>query len=368
MRLRASFVFAGLAIVLGLAVAALAVTLSHTEDCVPAASASEPGDGFTAVTYRCYGSPDVLELVTLAKPVPAANEVLVRVKAAAVNPLDWHYLRGEPYFMRLESGLGAPDNPRMGIDFAGVVEAVGPKVTRFQPGDRVFGGTAGAFAEYVLLAEDRMLVPIPDSVSFDDAAALPVAAVTALQALRDKGRVEAGHKVLINGASGGVGTFAVQLAKSMGAEVHGVCSTRNVELVRSLGADRVFDYRNEDYTESGVQYDVIVDMVGNHSVGANQRVLAADGRLVIIGGPKGNWIAPLKRPLGALLRSLVASQEMSMMISELRREDLAELARLVAAGELSPVLDHSFPLYEAADAIRYSETGRARGKILIRME
>jgi NADPH:quinone reductase-like Zn-dependent oxidoreductase len=354
--------------VLGLAVAALAVTLSHTEDCVPAASASEPGDGFTAVTYRCYGSPDVLEFVTLAKPVPAANEVLVRVKAAAVNPLDWHYLRGEPYFMRLESGLGAPDNTRMGIDFAGVVEAIGPEVTRFEPGDRVFGGVAGAFAEYVLLAEDRMLVPIPGSVSFDDAAALPVAAVTALQALRDKGRVEAGHKVLINGASGGVGTFAVQLAKFMGAEVHGVCSTRNVELVRALGADRVFDYRNEDYTESGEQYDVIVDMVGNHSVGANQRVLAADGRLVIIGGPKGNWIAPLKRPLGALLRSLVASQEMSMMISELRREDLAELARLVAAGELSPVLDHSFPLHEAADAIRYSETGRARGKILIQMD
>ena len=368
MRLRASYIFAGLAIVVALAVAAFAMTLSHTEDCVPAASASEPADGFTAVTYRCYGSPDILELVTLEKPVPAANEVLVRVKAAAVNPLDWHYLRGEPYFMRLESGLGAPENTRMGIDFAGVVEAVGPEVTGFAPGDRVFGGVEGAFAEYVLLTEDRMLVPIPDSVSFDDAAALPVAAVTALQALRDKGRVEAGHKVLINGASGGVGTFAVQLAKSMGAEVHGVCSTRNVELVRSLGADRVFDYRNEDYTESGEQYDVIVDMVGNHSVGANQGVLAPDGRLVIIGGPKGNWIAPLKRPLGALLRSLFASQEMSMMISELRRDDLAELVLLVAAGEVSPVLDHSFPLHEAADAIRYSETGRARGKILIRME
>ena len=180
MRLRASYIFAGLAIVVALAVAAFAMTLSHTEDCVPAASASEPADGFTAVTYRCYGSPDILELVTLEKPVPAANEVLVRVKAAAVNPLDWHYLRGEPYFMRLESGLGAPENTRMGIDFAGVVEAVGPEVTGFAPGDRVFGGVEGAFAEYVLLTEDRMLVPIPDSVSFDDAAALPVAAVTAL--------------------------------------------------------------------------------------------------------------------------------------------------------------------------------------------
>ena len=368
MRLRASYVLAGLGLVLGLVIAALGMTLSHTKDCVPAASAGEPVEGFTAVTYRCYGSPDVLELVTLEKPVPAANEVLVRVKAAAVNPLDWHFLRGEPYLMRLESGIGTPGNSRMGVDFAGIVEAVGPGVSRFEPGDRVFGGAEGAFAEYVVVAEDRMIVPIPDGVSFDDAAALPVAAVTALQALRDKGRVEAGHKVLINGASGGVGTFAVQLARFMGAEVHGVCSTRNVELVRSLGADRVFDYRNEDYTESAEQYDVIIDMVGNHSVGANQGVLETDGRLVIIGGPKGNWIAPLKRPLGALLRSLVASQEMSMMISELRREDLAQLAGLVAAGEVRPVLDHSFPLHEAADAIRYSETGRARGKILIRME
>jgi NADPH:quinone reductase-like Zn-dependent oxidoreductase len=241
-------------------------------------------------------------------------------------------------------------------------------VTGFKPGDRVFGGTDGAFAEYVVVAEHRMVVAIPEGVSFADAAALPVAAVTALQALRDEGRLRAGQKVLINGASGGVGTFAVQLASSMGAEVHGVCSTRNVELVRSLGAARVFDYRSEDYTQSGEQYDVIVDMVGNHSVGKNQRVLAPDGRLVIVGGPKGNWIAPLKRPLGALIRSLVASQEMSMMISELRRDDLAELARLVATGEVRPVLDHSFPLDEAADAIRYSETGRARGKILIRME
>jgi NADPH:quinone reductase-like Zn-dependent oxidoreductase len=368
MRIRARHVFAGLAVVIVLAVAALAHTLSYTEECAPAASAQPPQDGFTAVIYRCYGSPDVMEFAMLEKPVPAGNEVLVRVKAASVNPLDWHYLRGEPYFMRLESGLGIPDDNRMGVDYAGVVEAVGADVTRFQPGDRVFGGTDGAFAEYIVVAEDRMIVPIPDGVSFDDAAALPVAAVTALQALRDKGRLESGQKVLINGASGGVGTFAVQLAKSMGAEVHGVCSTRNVELVRSLGADRVFDYRNEDYTESGEKYDVIVDMVGNHSAGRNQRVLAPDGRLVIVGGPKGNWIGPLKRPLGAALRSLFASQEMSMMISQLRREDLAELAQLVATEELRPVLDHSFPLHEAADAIRYSETGRARGKILILIE
>ena len=368
MRVRPRFVFAVLASVLVLAAAGLAVTLSYTEACGPPASTRMPEDGYTAVIHRCYGSPDNMEFVTLDKPVPTGKEILVRVRAAAVNPLDWHYLRGEPYFMRLDSGIGVPVDNRMGVDFAGVVEAVGGDVTNFHPGDRVFGGTGGAFAEYVVVPEDRMIVPIPEGVSFGDAASLPVAAVTALQALRDKGRLEAGHKVLINGASGGVGTFAVQLASTMGAEVHGVCSTRNVELVRSLGADRVFDYRNEDYTQSGEQYDLIVDMVGNHSVGKNQRVLAPDGRLVIVGGPKGKWIAPLKRPLGAMLRSLVASQDLSMMISELRRDDLAELAGLVASGEVHPVLDHSFPLNEAADAIRYSETGRARGKILIRME
>ena len=367
MKIRVRHVLGGLAAVLAVATAAAAFTLSYTEDCGPKSQAQEREGGFTAVAYRCYGSPDILELVTRDKPVPADTEILVRVKAAAVNPLDWHYMRGEPYFMRLGSGIGMPEDPWMGVDFAGVVEAVGAAVTRFAPGDRVFGGGDGAFAEYLLATEDHAIARIPDGVSFDHAAALPIAAVTALQALRDKGGVQPGDTVLINGASGGVGTFAVQIAKSMGAEVHGVCSTRNVELVESLGADRVFDYRSEDYTESDVRYDVIVDMVGNHSVGLNQRVLKPDGRLVIVGGPKGNWIAPLKRPLGAMLRSLFASQELSMMLARLSSEDLAELAEMVAAGEIRPVLDHSFPLDEAADAIRYSETGRARGKILIRM-
>jgi NADPH:quinone reductase-like Zn-dependent oxidoreductase len=367
MKIRLRHILGGLAAVLVMAVAAAAITLSYTEECAPAPPAQEHEDGFTAVTYRCYGSPDILELVTLEKPVPAEDEILVRVKAAAVNPLDWHYMRGEPYFMRLGSGIGVPENSRLGADYAGVVETVGAAVTRFKPGDRVFGRGDGAFAEYLLATKDQAIVPIPEGVSFDHAAALPIAAITALQALRDKGRVKPGDKVLINGASGGVGTFAVQIAKSMGAEVHGVCSTRNVELVASLGADRVFDYRSENYTDGDEQYDVIVDMVGNHSVGLNQRVLKPDGRLVIVGGPKGNWIAPLKRPLGAMLRSLFASQELSMMLARLRSEDLAELAEMVAAGEIRPVLDHSFPLDEAADAIRYSETGRARGKILIRM-
>ena len=309
-----------------------------------------------------------LELADLPEPEPGEREIRVRVKAAAVNPLDGHYMRGEPYFLRLGAGLGAPDDTRLGVDFAGVVEAVGPGVERFTAGDRVFGAADGAFAEYVLASEDRAIVAIPDGVSFADAAALPIAAVTALQALREKGRLEPGEKVLINGASGGVGTFAVQIAKAMGAEVHGVCSTRNVELVRSLGADRVYDYRNEDYTEGEQAYDLVVDMVGNHSVGKNQRVLKPAGRLVIVGGPKGNWVAPLIRPLGALLRSPFTGKELSVLLARLRSEDLETLAAMVAAGEIEPVLDHSFPLREAADAIRYSETGRARGKILIRME
>jgi NADPH:quinone reductase-like Zn-dependent oxidoreductase len=368
MKIRLWHAFAGLLVVLVAATAVLAYTVSRTEDCAPAPPAPDIEGGFTGVTYRCYGSPEILELVTMEKPAPSGDEVLIRVRAAAVNPLDWHYMRGLPYFMRLDSGIGVPEDNRMGVDFAGVVEAVGPDVTRFEIGDRVFGGVDGAFAEYVLASEDRTIAGIPDGVSFEHAAALPIAAVTALQALRDKGRVAPGEKVLINGASGGVGTFAVQIAKSMGAEVHGVCSTRNVDLVRSLGADRVFDYRNEDYTESAEEYDVIVDMVGNHSVGSNQDVLKPDGRLVIVGGPKGDWIAPFIRPLGAFLRSPFASQEMSMMLAELRTDDLEHLADMVAEGKVTPVLDYSFPLEEAADAIRYSETGRARGKILIRME
>ncbi len=360
--------FAGLGIVAAAAIAALMVWLGRTDECSPRAASAGVADGYIAATYRCYGSPDVLEMVSLPKPEPQANEVLVRVGAAAVNPLDWHYLRGLPYFMRLEAGIGAPEESRVGVDFAGVVEAVGANVTRFSPGDRVFGGAKGAFAEYVLVDDDGMVAPIPDGVSITDAAALPIAAVTALQAVRDKGQLAPGEKVLINGASGGVGTFAVQIAKSMGAEVHGVCSTRNVELVQSLGADRVFDYRNEDYTESGETYDLIVDMVGNHPVYRNRRALAEDGRLVIVGGPKGDWIAPLIRPLGAMLQSVFASQEMSMMLAHLSREDLETLAAMVAAGDIRPVLDHSFPLDETADALRYSETGRARGKILVLME
>ena len=219
-----------------------------------------------AIVHRCYGSADVLKFEEIAKPIAADDEVLVKVRAASVNPLDWHYMSGTPYIMRMSSGLGAPENMRMGVDFAGIVEAVGKNVKRFKPGDEVFGGRTGALAEYVAVREDRTLALKPSNLSFEQAAAIPVAAITALQGLRDKGRLQPGQKVLINGASGGVGTFAVQIAKSFGAEVTGVCSTRNVEMVRSIGADHVIDYTKQNFTEGAQRYDLILDNVGNHSL------------------------------------------------------------------------------------------------------
>ncbi|MCP4300010.1 MAG: NAD(P)-dependent alcohol dehydrogenase [Gammaproteobacteria bacterium] len=318
-----------------------------------------------AVVYRCYGSPDVLELASVEKPAPLDDEVLIKVHAASVNPLDWHYMRGSPYLMRLGSGLGVPNNTRLGVDFAGTVEAVGQNVKRFKPGDEVFGGRTGAFGEYVIVREDRALAMKPADITFEQAASVPIAAVTALQALRDKGHIEPGHKVLINGASGGVGTFAVQIAKSLGAEVTGVCSTRNVEMVRSIGADHVIDYKKQDYTESGERYDLIIDMVGNHSLLANRQVLNPEGTLVIVGGSKGNWVGPLMRPINALILSPFVDQEFVMIIAELNKDDLTALGDLMQAGEVTPVIDRRFPLSEVPAAIRYSEEGHARGKIVI---
>src|ERR1700719_4696462 len=231
-----------LGIVLAVGVASLALVMSHTSPCGPAPSPPAGATLMKGGVYRCYGSPEVLRYEDIAKPTPAEDEVLVKVRAASVNPLDWHYMEGTPYMVRIGAGFGKPENPRLGVDFAGTVEAVGRNVTRFKPGDEVFGGKFGAFAEYVAVREDRALALKPNNMTFEQAAAVPIAAVTALQALRDTGKLRPGQKVLINGASGGVGTFAVQIAKSLGAEVTGVCSTRNVDLVRSLGADHVIDY------------------------------------------------------------------------------------------------------------------------------
>jgi NADPH:quinone reductase-like Zn-dependent oxidoreductase len=355
----------GILIFMALALTSLALVLSHDSACGPAPAVSDESGLMKAIVYRCYGSPDVLEFEDLEKPSPADDEVLVKVRAASVNPLDWHYMRGSPYIMRLMSGLGSPNDTRLGVDFAGTVEAVGSKVNRFKPGDEVFGGRNGAFAEYVTVPADRALVLKPGNVTFEQAASVPIAAVTALQALRDKGKMKPGQKVLVNGASGGVGTFAVQIAKSFGAEVTGVCSTRNVEMVRSIGADHVFDYTREDYTESGQKFDLIIDNVGNHSLLANRRALNPEGIFVIVGGSKGNWLGPLARPLMAMILSPFVAQEFVMIMAKLSQDDLAILADLMQSGKVKPVIDRHYRLSEVPEAIRYSEEGHARGKIII---
>jgi len=270
--------------------------------------------------------------------------------------------------MRLLAGLGAPDDPSMGVDFSGTVEAAGSKVTRFKPGDEVFGGRGGAFAEYVAVPEDRALALKPANMTFEQAASVPMAAITALQALRDKGKIEPGQKVLINGASGGVGTFAVQIAKSFGAEVTGVCSTRNVDMVRSIGADHVLDYTREDYTKSGQRYDLIIDNVGNHSLLANRRVLNPDGIFVIVGGSGGDWLGPLMRPISALMLSPFVGQEFGMLLAQMRQDDLATLGDLMRSGKMTPVIDRRYSLSEVPAAIQYSEEGHARGKIVIGLD
>lgn len=355
--------------VLVVAGAALAYLVSHDSPCGAAPAPASGTAAMQAIVYRCYGPPTVLHLESIAKPAPKDNEVLVRVHAASVNPLDWHYMRGTPYLVRLEAGLGAPTDPRMGVDFAGTVEAVGRSVTRFKPGDEVFGGRHGAFAEYVSVREDRAVVLKPANVSFEQAASTPIAALTALQALRDKGALRAGQKVLINGASGGVGTFAVQIAKALGAEVTGVCSTRNVEMVRSLGADRVLDYTKEDYTRGDQQYDLILDTVGNHSLLDNRRALAPRGIFVIAGGPThGNWIGPMAVPLRALLLSPWVSQSFRPFLAQLNRDDLTVVSELMQAGKLTPAIDRRYPLSEVPAAIAYLEEGHARGKVIISVE
>ncbi|MDQ6764731.1 MAG: NAD(P)-dependent alcohol dehydrogenase, partial [Verrucomicrobiota bacterium] len=273
-----------------------------------------------------------------------------------------------PYIMRLGVGLRKPKVPRLGVDFAGVVEAVGKNVTQFKVGDEVFGGKTGAFAEYVCMRADRALALKPTNISFEQAAAVPIAGLTALQALRDQGHVQPGQKVLINGASGGVGTFAVQIAKSLGAEVTGVCSTRNVELVHSLGADHVIDYTKEDFTKGNERYDVILDNVGNQPLSGFRHALTPKGICVMIGGGgpnDGGLIGPMGRPVKALLMSPFVSQKMSMFLAELTGADLTAMADLMQSGKVKPVIDKTYPLSQIADAIRYLEAGHARGKVVV---
>jgi NADPH:quinone reductase-like Zn-dependent oxidoreductase len=346
-----------------------AVVMSRDSPCGPAPSLPSDAKRMKAIVYRCYGSPDVLKLEDIEKPTAAANQVLVKVHAASVNPLDFHYMRGTPYVVRIDAGLGAPENPRLGIDFAGTVEAVGSDVKQFKPGDEVFGGRTGAFAEYVTARADRAVVLKPANVTFEEAASVPVAALTALQALRDKGQIQAGQKVLINGASGGVGTFAVQIAKSFGAEVTGVCSTRNVEMVRSIGADHVIDYTREDFTQGGQRYDLVLELVGNHPLLDYRRILDPKGIVVIVGGPSdGRWIGPLITPLKAVMLSPFVSQKFTPFLAELNPGDLTIVRDLMQAGKVKPVIDRHYPLSDVPAAIRYVEEGHARGKVVINME
>jgi NADPH:quinone reductase-like Zn-dependent oxidoreductase len=364
--LRRILKWSAVAFSLVLVLAALALLVAYwrsDNDCAERA-ARVPNEPMKAIVYCEFGSPDVLRLEEIERPVPEGDQVLVRVHAASVNPLDSHYMRGTPYLMRMGAGLRKPKVTRLGVDFAGTVEAVGGKVTELKPGDEVFGGRTGAFAEYVAVRADR-LVTKPGNLTFEQAAAVQVAGLTALQALRDRGKVQPGQRVLINGASGGVGTFAVQIAKTMGAHVTGVCSTRNVDLVRSLGADDVVDYTRHDFTSSAQRYDVIVDMVGNHPLSAYRRVMKPNGIYVLVGAPKGRWIAPVDRFVKASLYSRFVSQEFVPFISESSRDDLLVLRDLMQKGNVTPVIDRTYPLDQLPEAIRYMETGRARGKVVV---
>ena len=362
-------ILAAIAALLALALASLAIAISHDSPCGSPAALPDGTPRMKAIVARCYGSADILRFEDLARPTPADDELLVKVHASAVNPLDWHYMRGTPYIMRLGGGFGVPNDTRVGVDFAGTVVAVGKQVTRFKPGDEVFGGRSGALAQYLTVRESRSVVLKPANISFEQAAAVPIAAVTALQALRDRGQLKAGQKVLVNGASGGVGTFAVQIARSLGAEVTGVCSTRNVELVRSLGADRVIDYTREDFTAGEQRYDLILDNVGNHSLAEYRRILRPEGRLVMIGASMDDpWIAPLVEPLKALLSAPFVSQDMGMFIAELNPADLQVLSDMLQSGKVTPVIDKRYAFSDAPAAIAYLEQGRARGKVVVNVE
>jgi NADPH:quinone reductase-like Zn-dependent oxidoreductase len=316
-----------------------------------------------AIVYTRYGSPDVLQYKDVEKPMPKDNQVLVKVHAASANPADWHLMRAEPFLARLANGLLKPKNTRLGADVAGCVEAVGRNVTRFQVGDDVFGelplNELGSFAEYVCVSEELVALK-PAKLTFEQAAAVPLAAFTALQGLRNKGQIRPGQSVLINGASGGVGTFAVQIAKAFGTEVTGVCSTRNLDMVRSIGADHAIDYRQADFTNNGQRYDLIFDAIGNRSVSDLKRALNPNGICAVAGFTS----------LSRLFQIMVlGGKRVGMMeTAEANQKDLVVIKELLEAGKIVPVIDRRYPLRETAEAIRYLEAGHARGKVIITVE
>jgi NADPH:quinone reductase-like Zn-dependent oxidoreductase len=313
-----------------------------------------------------YGSPDVVELREIDGPVPADEEVLVRVRAASLNMADWYDVAGRPYVGRTQMGLRKPKTKRLGVDYAGTVEAVGGNVTEFRPGDEVFGGRNGAYADYVCARADRAIVLRPGNVTLEQAAAVPIAAITALQGLRDKGQLQAGQKVLINGASGGVGTFAVQIAKALGAEVTAVCSTGNVDIARSIGADHVVDYTEEDFTRSDERYDLMLDVAGSRSWSECRRVLTPQATLVIVGGPKTNHLlGPLGHLVKVRLAAVGSSQKVVFFIAKFNKPDMVVLQELLESGKVTSVIDRHYELSEIANALRYLGEGHAQGKVIL---
>src|SRR5256714_3600013 len=360
-------------IVLILLIVAFLVVFSvywrSTNDCNRLGTA--PQNPMKAIVYCDYGLGNV-RLDQIEKPVPNDDQILVRVRAASVNPYDWHFVEGTPYVIRaMGIGLRKPKDIRLGVDFAGTIEAVGKNVTQFKSGDEVFGGRGGAFAQYVCPRATRAVALKPANVSFEEAASVNIAGITALQALRDKGKVQPGQKVLINGASGGVGTFAVQIAKSFGAEVTGVCSTRNIDLVTSLGADHVIDYTKEDFAKGTERYDVILDNVPNHSLSECRRILTPNGKYVMIGGGGPNdsrWVGPFGRVIKTMVLSPFTSQKMGMMMADANGKDLTILADMMQSGKLKPVIDKTYKLSDVSAAVAYVEEGHARGKVVITVD
>ncbi|MDX6299780.1 MAG: hypothetical protein QOF53_994 [Nocardioidaceae bacterium] len=319
-----------------------------------------------AITRSVYGSADVLTLTQVARPMPSAKQVLVRVHAAGVERGAWHMMTGKPYLGRLAFGLRTPRNPVLGIEAAGTVVAVGAGVTRFTIGDEVYGFASGSFAEYAVAREERLAAK-PTNLTFEQAAAVPISGATALQALTDAGRIQPGQTVLIIGASGGVGTYGVQIAKALGAEVTGVASTSKLDLVRSLGADHVLDYTRDDYADGTRRYDLVVDIAGNPTLSGLRRALTPTGTAVITGGEQGgSFSGGMNRQLRGLMVSPFLRQRLTMFIAKQRSSDLERLTQLIEAGELTPSLDRAYPLHEAADAMRHLEAGAVRGKVTLR--
>jgi NADPH:quinone reductase-like Zn-dependent oxidoreductase len=363
-------VFIGIGGFFALAIAGVMAVTAWDSPCPSAAPADPGGDSMRAAMHRCYGVREGLRIERTAKPAPAEGEVLVRIHAASINPAEWYRVSGRPYIVRLGGGLGSPENPRAGFDASGVIEAVGPNVTRFKPGDEVFGGVRGSFAEYALAREQGSLTLKPANLTFEEAAGIPIAGITALQGLRDHGHIAAGQKVLINGASGGVGTYAVQIAKAFGAEVTAVCSTRNVELVRSLGADHVIDYTKSDFTAGTERYDLVLDNVGNHGYFELAEVTNPEGYIVSVGGSKDNrWFGPITRVFvwRNVARPFVDPQ-LPFYIASANKEDMAVLADLAREGKLRTFIDRRYPLEKIGEALEYLGTQRARGKVIVTLD